>query len=100
VGLDEVNTAVSQMDQITQQNAAMVEEATAASHSLTNEAQSLNKLLGRFTLAQNDSSAPVQNAPGRRSTPEKTKPVRRAVPVLKTVSSLAHKPHAAEWENF
>ncbi|WP_333897127.1 methyl-accepting chemotaxis protein, partial [Brevundimonas aurantiaca] len=41
IGLAEVNTAVNQMDQVTQQNAAMVEQSTAASHSLAQEAQSL-----------------------------------------------------------
>jgi methyl-accepting chemotaxis protein len=40
-GLNEVNGAVNQMDQVVQQNAAMVEEATAASHSLKNEAKAL-----------------------------------------------------------
>jgi methyl-accepting chemotaxis protein len=47
-GLGEVNTAVGQMDQVTQQNAAMVEETTAASHSLTNEARQLAQLMERF----------------------------------------------------
>ena len=41
VGLAQVNTAVNQMDQVTQQNAAMVEQSTAASHSLAQEAESL-----------------------------------------------------------
>jgi methyl-accepting chemotaxis protein len=36
-GLQQVNTAVNQMDQVTQQNAAMVEQATAASHGLAQE---------------------------------------------------------------
>ncbi|EKN00101.1 methyl-accepting chemotaxis protein, partial [Acidocella sp. MX-AZ02] len=40
-GLAEVNSAVNQMDQVTQQNAAMVEESTAASHSLAAEADEL-----------------------------------------------------------
>ena len=40
-GLGEVNAAVNQMDQVTQQNAAMVEQATAASHGLSGEAQEL-----------------------------------------------------------
>ncbi|PSJ49019.1 methyl-accepting chemotaxis protein, partial [Pseudaminobacter soli (ex Li et al. 2025)] len=40
-GLDQVNTAVNQMDQVTQQNAAMVEESTAASHSLAQETDAL-----------------------------------------------------------
>ena len=50
VALSEVNTAINQMDQVTQQNAAMVEETTAASHSLAREAESLAGLIGRFRL--------------------------------------------------
>ncbi len=46
--LAEVNTAINQMDQVTQQNAAMVEESTAASHSLTQEAEELMHLISRF----------------------------------------------------
>jgi methyl-accepting chemotaxis protein len=49
-GLAEVNTAVSQMDQVTQQNAAMVEESTAASHSLAREAEQLAGLIARFNV--------------------------------------------------
>ncbi len=49
-GIQEINHAVSLMDQSTQQNAAMVEEATAASHSLAHEASELFKLVGRFDL--------------------------------------------------
>ncbi len=47
-GLHQVNSAVNQMDQVTQQNAAMVEESTAASHALANEAVELAKLIGQF----------------------------------------------------
>ncbi|MCR5874868.1 methyl-accepting chemotaxis protein [Phenylobacterium sp. J426] len=49
-GLQEVNTAVNQMDQVTQQNAAMVEQTTAASHSLRQEAAQLAELIGRFQV--------------------------------------------------
>ncbi|NVD38467.1 MCP four helix bundle domain-containing protein [Ensifer sp. HO-A22] len=52
-GLSEVNTAVNQMDQVTQQNAAMVEEANAASATLAQEAGRLRELIARFTLAEN-----------------------------------------------
>ena len=48
VGLDEVATAVHQMDQVTQQNAAMVEQTTAASHSLRSEMQELLDAVQRF----------------------------------------------------
>jgi methyl-accepting chemotaxis protein len=49
-GLQQINTAVNQMDQDTQKNAAMVEESTAASHTLANEVASLNQLLTQFKL--------------------------------------------------
>jgi methyl-accepting chemotaxis protein len=65
VGLQEINTAVNTMDQGTQQNAAMVEQSTAASHSLAKEAASLNELLSRFNLGQGggrNAAAPAQIA--------------------------------------
>ncbi len=46
--LDEINTAMSQLDQVTQQNAAMFEETTAASHALTGEAETLFATMSRF----------------------------------------------------
>ncbi|MGV8936343.1 MAG: methyl-accepting chemotaxis protein [Allorhizobium sp.] len=51
VGLAEVNTAVNQMDQTTQQNAAMVEQSTAASASLAMEAAKLRDLVAQFKLS-------------------------------------------------
>lgn len=52
VALHEVNVAVNQMDQMTQQNAAMVEETTAGSATLADEAHKLRVLLARFTLVR------------------------------------------------
>ncbi|MGH7027491.1 methyl-accepting chemotaxis protein [Brevundimonas sp.] len=49
-GLQQVNVAVAQMDQVTQQNAAMVEESTAASHSLAQDARELDRMMGQFSL--------------------------------------------------
>ncbi|MNL17686.1 Methyl-accepting chemotaxis protein III [compost metagenome] len=49
-GLQQVNIAVNQMDQVTQQNAAMVEESTAASHSLSREADNLTELMAQFRV--------------------------------------------------
>ena len=57
VGLQEINTAVNTMDQGTQQNAAMVEQSTAASHSLAREAASLNTLLSRFNIGRSEAVA-------------------------------------------
>jgi methyl-accepting chemotaxis protein len=48
--LVEVNTSVNQIDQITQRNAAMVEETTAATHSLSEEVSELVSLVGQFVF--------------------------------------------------
>ncbi len=52
-----MNTAVNQMDQVTQQNAAMVEQSTAASHSLMQEVEELARLIGRFQVGEVDEPA-------------------------------------------
>jgi methyl-accepting chemotaxis protein len=49
-GLREVNSAIDQMDQVTQQNASMVEENMAASFGLASESQQLADLIGRFKI--------------------------------------------------
>lgn len=51
IGLREINSAINSLDQTTQQNAAMVEESTAASLRLANEADALHSLLAQFRLA-------------------------------------------------
>ena len=50
VGLAEINTAVNHMDQTTQQNAAMVEQTTAANQALSQEADRLADLVARFRI--------------------------------------------------
>lgn len=49
-GLAEINSSVNHMDQMTQQNAAMVEETTAASQTLADQSLHLQQLLGAFRL--------------------------------------------------
>ena len=69
-GLHEVNIAVNQMDQVVQQNAAMVEQATAATHSLKGEARELANLVSRFKVGEG--AAPVSArsaAPAHRPRP-------------------------------
>ena len=51
-GLHQVNSAVNQMDQMTQQNAAMVEQSTAASHALMGDSEALAELIGQFRTGQ------------------------------------------------
>ncbi|BCH34660.1 methyl-accepting chemotaxis protein [Mesorhizobium sp. L-8-10] len=97
VGLSEVNVAINQMDQVTQQNAAMVEESTAASHSLTQEAEQLARLVGQFRLGR--------EAVAAQRAPERARPA--PVVALKT-SSSGHRQSAVRvaepdpdgWEEF
>ena len=67
LGLHEVNTSVAQMDQVTQQNAAMVEETTAASRMLADQAEELFNLVSRFKLS--DSASRAFKAAGGRTGP-------------------------------
>jgi len=60
-GLAEINTAVNQLDQVTQQNAAMFEETTAASHSLTREAETLAQTTAQFRTGEQDETVVTAN---------------------------------------
>ncbi|OAE06227.1 methyl-accepting chemotaxis protein [Pantoea sp. OXWO6B1] len=51
-GIDQVNLAVTQMDEAAQQNAALVEQATAATHSLESQSEQLQAAMAQFRLQQ------------------------------------------------
>jgi methyl-accepting chemotaxis protein len=51
LGIEQINQAITQMDQVTQQNAALVEEAAAAAESMQEQAVTLARAVGAFTLA-------------------------------------------------
>ena len=55
-GIEQVNTAITQMDDVTQQNAALVEEAAAAAESLEEQAQQLVGVVARFKLSSEPES--------------------------------------------
>lgn len=65
-GIDQVNRAVMQMDEVTQQNAALVEEAAAASQSMAEQARNLSRTMEKYRLDESAvaaSSSPVSSAP-------------------------------------
>lgn len=83
-GLQEVNAAVGQMDQMTQQNAAMAEQASAASQSLRRESAQLSALIDGFDLG------------GRRPDPRSDAPVvARQEPVAPAPSRAPRAPKVA-----
>jgi methyl-accepting chemotaxis protein len=57
-GIEQINQAITQMDQVTQQNAALVEEAAAAAASLQDQAGSLSQVVSVFTLQGSNEAAP------------------------------------------
>jgi methyl-accepting chemotaxis protein len=104
---------VNQMDQVTQQNAAMVEQSTAASHSLAQEAEALQASVAQFRVgAPSAPAAQVRtHAPAARPAPARPAPVRPAEPrssrmvqALKTIGrgGAAPRVEAVEdgWEEF
>jgi len=78
-GLHQVNSAVNQMDQVTQQNAAMVEQSTAASHALANEAVELAKLIGQFRTHDGEPAVQATAPRARASAPARSGSARLAV---------------------
>ncbi len=105
-GLAEINTAVSQMDQVVQQNAAMVEESTAAAHALRHETQDLSSMVGRFEIGamartgRDHAAGRSAPAPGATRLPLRGGAAR---PMLKTTNPVKRAAEAApakDWEEF
>jgi methyl-accepting chemotaxis protein len=94
-GIEQVNKAVTQMDEMTQQNAALVEEAAAASESLDEQGRSLQQMMTFFNTGQTFVEAPHHPQPAaRRPAPQVArKPAASARP--------AHsQPDDDEWDEF
>ncbi len=84
-GIDEVNRAIVQMDDMTQQNAALVEQAAAASESLGEQADDLSQLINFFTL-QGDTVA-TEATPMARATRAERRTVDRPWTAPKTAET-------------
>ncbi|WP_425668492.1 methyl-accepting chemotaxis protein [Agrobacterium radiobacter] len=97
--LAEINQAVNTVDQGTQQNAAMVEEQTAASHSLAREATALFELLGQFRF---DDATRYTASPrgGFEQQPVPASPRRGASRPLAARGSAAVAVNHEEWQDF
>jgi methyl-accepting chemotaxis protein len=97
-GLQQVNKAINEMDQTTQQNAAMVEQSTAASQGLAREAQGLNQLVGRFQVG---AAAPARSAPARPApAPTRAQAVIRSVGRGRAALAAQLETAVDGWEEF
>ena len=103
-GINQVNQAIVQMDQVTQQNAALVEEAAAAAGSMQDQAASLVEAVKVFkTAGRPVAAAPrVEQARGSNVMPLKAKRAAPAAVPARTVRTqrLANAPVGGEWETF
>ena len=99
-GLKEINIAVNTMDQGTQQNAAMVEETSAAAHTLAGEAARLFALIGEFNIGARNTDQ--RSTPSRSPAPSYSRaPARqmRQTVSYATNGNAALKPQES-WEEF
>ena len=93
-GIDQVNSAITQMDEMTQQNAALVEESAAASQSLNEQAHGLMQLMSFFQLG-NRAGMQTQGFVEARPQAQRHVPAKQvaAAPVKKPVAKpIAHRP--------
>jgi len=100
-GLHQVNTAVNQMDQVTQQNAAMVEQSTAASHSLAGEAVELARLVERFQTGANAQSGAARIATQKPGSPKSRIPAHAPIGKFSALPAKATALAKADhWDEF
>ena len=112
-GIGAVNASVNQLDQMTQQNAALVEQSAAAAESLKEQAARLSDVVGMFKLSGNHSVAPhalPQDKPQARTAtaPARARPPASArIPTLtqpvampRPAPALAAAPAGGDWETF
>jgi len=111
-GIEQVNKAITMMDDVTQQNAALVEEASAAAQALTEQASNLTQLISRYRVGEG-SSAEAPRPAARPAQPHTAAPAveRRAPtrpltgkkrPVVVSTATPAGAAGAAaeEWKDF
>ena len=91
-GIEQVNTAVSQMDKITQQNAALVEEAAAAAKSMEEQTTALGDMVANFVLPAGY-AGPAPGAP-------RPAPRRPAEPVARRAATQPADAADDVWKEF
>jgi methyl-accepting chemotaxis protein len=99
-GIEQINQAIAQMDEVTQQNAALVEEAAAAAGSLQDQAENLVKTVSVFKVERTQAAV---NAPARRLAPVAVAPTRaakRPAFAAQPAKLVANGASGGDWEEF
>jgi methyl-accepting chemotaxis protein len=96
-GIEQVNVAVTQMDEVTQQNAALVEQATAAAQSMADQADSLKAAVSIFKVESRSQPAGAPVAAAART------PARGAKRPVRETGKVGNAPArvgSADWATF
>jgi uncharacterized phage infection (PIP) family protein YhgE len=108
-GIEQVNKAITMMDDVTQQNAALVEEASAAAQALTEQASNLTQLISRYRVGEGAADAVHAAAPASAAAPavERRAPTRPMTGKKRPTTVPAAPARAAngaavaeEWKDF
>ncbi len=105
-GIEQINEAIAQMDQVTQQNAALVEEAAAAAESLQDQAGNLAQVVSAFKLDVSSTRtlatrSATRRAPAASLTSTRPSPATPANAPRASAAALAPAlPVSTEWEEF
>jgi methyl-accepting chemotaxis protein len=100
-GIEQVNRALTQMDEVTQQNSAMVEENAAAARTLEQQASAMDEKIGAYRLSGTDASRIVTPMHGRPAQPKPAlvrKPAAR--PAVRNRGAAAVAVVKDDWEEF
>ncbi|WP_312915702.1 methyl-accepting chemotaxis protein [Stenotrophomonas sp.] len=96
-GIEQVNQTVMQMDETTQQNAALVEEATAAARSMEDQARQLTEAVAQFQLADSVSVSLARVAASVPPPQARARPTLRAIPKALSRSPVTG---GEDWQEF
>ncbi|MES5814299.1 hypothetical protein ABKA19_05465, partial [Pseudoxanthomonas sp. Soil82] len=101
-GIEQVNQTIVQMDETTQQNAALVEEATAAARAMEEQSASLAQAIAVFRIEGGGSAAPVartdNSATASRPAPAPARKPARTSPASRIVGNTALAD--SDWSEF
>ena len=90
-GVGEINKAIVQLESVTQQNAALVEQASASSLTFQEQADRLRELVARFRMAD-EAAAPARPAAPQRASAKPARPATASLPKAKTGARPKPKP--------
>ncbi|MCA8098757.1 methyl-accepting chemotaxis protein [Burkholderia contaminans] len=99
-GIEQVNVAVGQMDEVTQQNAALVEQASAAAQSLEQQAAEQKRAVAVFKLAGDPAAATAAPASTHGTPKVARRPAPARVAAPRAMAALAGASGRDDWETF